>query len=116
MDVKIQKGFVVSMIINSLNNNNASGYLEILDRVRSSLGFESVLQDLRAAGLSFMDDAGIIDISALISTRHLLRANLDVTFNYAKVFQDNTGEIAKADIDFDYNTGKHTGTISVDTT
>lgn len=77
----------------TLNIYAQNKHFYYMDNVIDALNKESVLTDLRIAGLSYWSHTSPVDISELIETRHELRVTMDVVFSYAKVYEDEIGEI-----------------------
>lgn len=72
--------------------------LQLLADVQDSLQRFTVMQTLRAAGLSFRRDEGVVDVTELLSTADERRANLDFIFALQADHRDQTGVVESVEV------------------
>ncbi len=95
--------------------SNTDGYYQIIDLVKASLGFPTILENLRAVGLSFMSATAITDLSGLISTQHEYRAQFEANFQFALEYTDYPGIIEDVVVEENFNNGQIVRNFTVDT-
>jgi hypothetical protein len=67
--------------------------LTVLENLRTSLQKESVLDSLRATGISYVNWFPIQDITSLIDSRFEQRGTMDLLFRMAQTYTDTIGVI-----------------------
>jgi len=85
---------------------------DMLSRAQSSLGLPSVLQALKVAGLSVIEEMPVQDMSEAIEDTWITRAAMDVRLGLAASVTERTGYISTVEVDLDIK--KPDGTTSVD--
>lgn len=108
-DIKRHKEFTLS--INIYADNNHLGLMETLEE---SLDYESVNAAFRAVNLAHLRTGDPLDTSELLETKNEFRVTMDAFFGYAKTTTDTPGEIDKAEIEYDYESGRQSGTLTVE--
>lgn len=103
------KAFTTRFRIISLSD----GYFETMDNLRSSLDRIDVREKFRAVNMAWWNASDVQDVMLMYSTQHVFCAYFDAEFAFTKVQQEATGQIDSVRVDYDYDSGAHTGTIIV---
>lgn len=73
--------------------------LTLMENLRTSLQKQSVLDTLRANGISFFASINIGDITELVDSKFERRATLDILFGIGQIYTDTVGYFDEVEIE-----------------
>lgn len=76
--------------------------LTLLENIRTSLQKQTVLDNLRASGIAFYESLTINDISELVDSKYERRAQLDILFGLAQIYNDAPGYFSTIEVEEQY--------------
>lgn len=101
-DVKGNRRFTLN-----IQHFGQGGY-DRLNGLRNSLETTAGREKLTDAGISFIDDDGILDLSELVDTRFEPRYSMDLFFYFMEIYTTDTGQIDTVKVGGDHKIGDDT--------
>ena len=79
-------------------NDPTCNAMALLGKAKASLGLQSTIDRLCAAGISIVRSEGVVDSSLVVNSNFISRATLDVIFQTASVITDRVDYFDKAQL------------------